>query len=267
MFKTTKLKDYLGYDPKNVDDDAVGIEIEMESNHTAFPHAPKGWTSHEDHSLKAMYNREYVTKPIHIDLVRVQLKALKDKLDMYNVVIYPSIRAGVHVHINVLQLTLQQILNVSYTYLAMERVLMGFCGPNRVGNLFCLRASDAEYLLDRLYAAKQTEHFNLLHTDDLRYASLNMSALFKHGTLEFRAMRTDPELKDIAEWAEMLVSIKHYGSELKSPVDIAADISQLGPDQWVKRVLGDDLYERVKSPSLEDNVMKDLRNIQYLLHS
>lgn len=46
-------------------------------------------------------------------------------------------RASVHVHVNVLEMTKQQLDNFLYSYLLLEDVLMSFCGEGREGNRFC----------------------------------------------------------------------------------------------------------------------------------
>lgn len=265
MFET-KVSDFIGFNA-DIPDNAVGIEIEVEGEIQPFPTAPAGWTSHEDGSLKAMYQKEYVSRPIPITEVDINLTTLKNKLVKYEAVIMDSIRAGVHIHINVLNYTLEQVLKIAYTYLAMERVLVKFCGPNREGNLFCLRASDADYLLYCIRLAVTSEDFHILSTDSIRYGSLNLSSIFKHGTLEFRAMKTEPDLSKIEDWAKILHKIKLYGSKLETPSKIADEISFYSPDLWVKKVLGDKLYDLVKYKGMDQDIMRDLRNIQYILYS
>ncbi len=62
-------------------------------------------------------------------------------------------RAGVHVHVNCQELNIIQLYNFITLYLIFEDSLVKWCGPDRVGNLFCLRAKDAEWLLFNLAGA------------------------------------------------------------------------------------------------------------------
>src|SRR3546814_18812942 len=92
-------------------------------------------------------------------------------------------------------LTMTQLYSFMTVYLILENVLVGWCGHSRCGNLFCLRASDAEWLLTSIRAAAEGRTFkHSLHSDNLRYASMNVKALGDYGSLEFRAMRGTREM-------------------------------------------------------------------------
>jgi len=266
MFETT-VSDYIGAYGDHIDKDSVGIEIELESDITPFPTAPAGWNSHVDNSLKSKFSKEYVSKPIKFEDVEKYIHRLQNKLQKSNCNILDSVRPGVHIHLNMLPSTLGQVINTTLTYLAMERTLVKFCGHNREGNLFCLRSSDAKYLLYILgRAIRGPEYFSDLHTDNIRYSSVNLNSIFKHGTLEFRAMRTDPTLNNIEDWVNILHKIKVYGCNMESSKLIPEEISFYGPDLWCKNVLGEDLFKKVNYKGLEDDIIKDMRNIQFLIY-
>lgn len=242
-----------------------GIEIELESAMHPFPGAPIGWQSHSDGSLHADYSVEYVTKgAINKEKVFSEIQKVKKKIK--DVEVLDSVRAGVHVHMNCQQMTAQQMLGVAFTYLALERSLVKYCGPNRVGNQFCLRASDAEFVFTKLYDSINTGNLSYLNDNSIRYSSLNFCSLSKFGTLEFRAMQTYSDLSRIVEWVDMLDHIKKYGMNLPSFDRIASDISFNGPVPWAKEVLGDDNFELIKDPKMEKDIMRDLRNIQPLIY-
>lgn len=260
-----KILAYFGFNPYHGD---VGIEIELESNLDPFPNAPKGWRSEVDGSLKAEFSVEYVTNnelkfedvPEAIDRVRKRISNIK---------LVEGVRSGVHVHINCQQLTVKETMLFAFTYLAMEIPLVKFCGDDREGNLFCLRAVDAEYLVDKIYYSLTKDNLNyLIHSgNSLRYSSLNFASLNKYGTLEFRAMKTYPELAKIEDWVEILRRIKSYGENLNKAVDIAYQISLESPENWMQNILGEELYKKVRYDGIEKDIMNGLRLIQPLLHA
>ena len=250
--------------PKSGD---IGIEIEMEGD-CGFPHDPGGiWYDTEDHSLRG-YCREYVTNgPLEYEDVDSAIQHLKNILYVHGVNMKQSFRAGVHVHINCLNLTLEQILTFAATYYCMETALLRYCGPNRVHNLFCLRLRDAEWPLILLKKVVEGKPPSILDTDDIRYGALNLRSLFRHGTLEFRALETTPNFGKIADWAKMLYRLRETSLHIVDRKDIAYDMSYFGPRDWVEKMVGPKFLKEIDYPDLEKDVIKDMRFVQEFLHT
>lgn len=258
-----KVKDY--YALMNTDRQ-IGIEIEMEGIGEPFPNAPAGWKSATDNSLKGEWSIEYVTNgPIFADEVPLYMDRMRTRIKNADVKMVPSIRTGVHVHINCQHNTFREVYGFALTYFAMERALTRFCGPQRVGNQFCLRISDAEYLLDKIEEAMTTNSPNRLKQLAIRYSGLNFLSLSKFGSIEFRAYQTKDNLQGIEEWIDILTRIKQYGIELKDYPTIAADISGKGPEVWMSDIIGAENYKLVEYPGIGSDIMRDLRTIQPLL--
>ncbi len=183
----------------------VGIEVELEGTGLPSKILKNGlkksyWTATTDGSLRGEALEYVLTSPIERAEVKEAIGQLYQELKISEAVIENSGRAGVHVHINVRELTFLQMYTFTLLYLVFEKVLVKFCGEGREGNLFCLRATDAEYLLYMLHRVIQTGSVNDLHTNELRYASINLTALRKYGSLEFRAMRSPVEAEVIETW-------------------------------------------------------------------
>ena len=257
------LAKLLGMNP--VDGD-IGIEIEMEGNKHFPPDYDHWWKNTEDNSLRG-YCIEYITnRPIKIGEVKDYLQHLKKILEEKGIQIYDSFRAGVHVHVNCLDLNTTQLGNFAALYYCMETALTRFCGTKREGNFFCLRLKDAEYPLTLLTSSLANNNISPLNTDDLRYAALNLRSLFRHGTLEFRAMETTPNLEKIRPWVEILYRLKEYAVKMGDRKLISYDISYFGPKTWIGKILGPDLLELLDYPDLERDVIKDMRLVQELIN-
>lgn len=215
----------------------IGIEIEVEGKR--LPHTEKYWKMEDDGSLRGE-SMEYVLRtPSSLKQAAIALKYLDVMYKKFDSVVDDSVRAGVHVHINVQHLNIIQLYNFMTVYIILEDLLTKFCGQYREGNLFCLRSGDAEYLLLCLQEAARSRRFRSLVTDDLRYASMNVKALGTYGSLEFRAMRGTRDLDLIHKWAEILLSLREVAKGFTDPNDVVNGFSECEADRFLDRCLGD----------------------------
>lgn len=228
----------------------VGVEIEVEGRN--LPPGNRYWRRDHDGSLRGAENAEYVLKqPLTLPQLKIALKSLAIDYKTCKSTIDDSVRAGVHVHVNVQDLTITQLYNYITLYLVFEELLTKYCGSTREGNLFCLRACDAEWLIQALQYAAQSRRFRTLVTDDLRYAAINVKALGTYGSLEFRAMRSTKDFDVIQTWAEVLVLLREKAKEYFEPTDIINGFSEGESSTFLTQIFGEyaelfkfDGYER-----------------------
>lgn len=218
----------------------VGIEIEVEG--TALPRTiPSHWVIHEEHSLRGE-SAEYVLRnPVDRTKVPRVLNYLRDRLlENPETQAFMGPNTSVHIHLNVQGMTLRQL----YTYLTLQVIfddlLVEYSGPTRKGNLFCLRAKDAEYMLavvcDTLRRATSGVHV-LRYDDTIRYSSINLVSLGKYGSVEIRSFRGTVDPDEIATWIEMLLCIKDASLTFRDPLDVIESFSILGQGGFLRRVL------------------------------
>lgn len=242
----------------------IGIEVEIEGealpgNIPKSTDATKYWTVTPDGSLRGEAAEFVLAHPVARDEVDVALKQLYNKLDKCKLI--DSGRAGVHVHVNVRELTIVQMYTFAMLYLVFEKALVDFCGKSRVGNLFCLRASDAEYLTFAVTNAIINSRVNTLSTNDLRYASINFTALSKYGSLEFRAMRSPVKAEVISQWVNLLLCLKDASINFKEPDELLSNVSGQGGYDFARSIFQEklDIFGVV---DWNQEVMKGLRLIQ-----
>ena len=240
MSKKTILELY-GVQPQTGRD--VGIEIEVEGKNFHMARDPDKWICTHDGSLRGDYgagqNAEYVlAAPIPRGKVATVLKSLQAYLKEAGAVLNPSSRCGVHVHINCQHMTNKEVINFVSLYLILEDLLVKFCGEDREGNLFCLRARDAEGLIDALVLAVQKDSLTGLQNDNYRYASVNLSAIKKYGSVEFRAMRTPKDFEIINTWISLLLSVYDKAAEHPDIANLIEGISHQGADRFLDQVFG-----------------------------
>ena len=243
----------------------IGIEVEVEGDNLPTRWAARAvpWRIVADGSLRGE-SREFVLRdPVPRDRYRQCLGVLRNQLENHESVIVPSNRCGVHVHINCQELEVSDVISFITTYLCLEEVLVKWCGEDRVGNLFCLRTSDAPGLIGWVKRLAATGHVGHLATDRIRYGSINLKALSTYGSLEFRAMRSDLTPGVIEKWIEMLLAVKDY-SIGKNPVDIIGQFSFQGPQDFFNGVLG--AFREDLNPC-EFDLMVGMRNAQEVAYA
>jgi hypothetical protein len=215
----------------------VGIEVEVEGH--SLPHAiPSYWHAKKDGSLRGADNCEYVLKqPCQRKSVLKFLQYLEAQLVKSKAKVDESKRTSVHVHVNMNTKSLVDCYTLVVLYYLFEDAMTRIAGDSRVGNLFCLRASDAEYIVDVLAKSARGRKFNL-NPEQLRYTSVNVCAIQTFNSIEFRALRgtTDPHV--ISEWVELLLSLKDAASKYTDPAELMGDFSRLGPEQLTEEVFG-----------------------------
>lgn len=216
----------------------LGVEIEVEG--VNLPDAPPGWRREEDGSLRGIENAEYVfRKPATLAKAQEALLALDAAYKECKTKVDDSVRAGIHVHVNVQDLSLIELFNFVTIYLVLEEILVDHCGEGRQGNLFCLRAMDAGYLIHTLRKVVAKKSFRELGIDDLRYSSMNVKALTTYGSLEFRAMRGTADMERVFNWAKLLLNLREVAKTFHDPKAVIQGFSEGEARGFVERCLGE----------------------------
>jgi len=129
-----------------------------------------------------------------------------------------------------------------YTYYLLEGVLVKYCGEHREGNRFCLRLQDSDGCYDVIRDLFSRGICNLrLHSQEsLRYAALNLAAITKYGSLEFRSMRGTLDKNVILPWVNALANIKKFAVNFQDVRDIHEKVIELGPLGFMQEVLQDE---------------------------
>lgn len=240
-----------------------GVEIEVEGENLPNKFPGREWRVEHDGSLKAAEAYEYVTKPLSIEGVRKALDVLEKAYKECSSDVHESVRAGVHVHMNVQTYSAKELFTFTTVYFIVEELLVKWCGENREGNLFCLRSSDAEYILFALQEAIEHKSWRHIKTDNLRYCSLNFQSLFKYGSLEFRSMRSTPDLDIIYEWVKILEELRDNAKLFASPLDVMMSFSGDGEAQFLRRLFPTK-HHLFTYPGYETIIRRACRRVQML---
>jgi hypothetical protein len=228
----TKLHEVLGKPLINSD---LGIEIECEGAYmkaidSAF------WKTEDDGSLRGEYphsRAEFVLKkPIPKKYVEA---ALDDLINNQKEAKFKfSFRTSTHVHVNCLGLTLDEFAAFAYLYLMFEDVFIRYCGEERRGNRFCLRVQDAEQQQDALFSLLKEgwAAAQYINQDSYRYSAMNLAALPKYGSVEFRSMRGTMDKEVLLNWTSALISLRDAAVALKDPIQVHRGLAKTSPKQF-----------------------------------
>jgi hypothetical protein len=174
----------------------IGIEVELEKVRTKSSRVPY-WTQTNDGSLK-IKGREF-TICVYSNKARQAIDILKDFLYTKDT----SIRTSIHIHLNVDDLTHEQVALFAYYYFIFETPLIKYSG-GRFQNFFCVpinqwwRGSP-----NTIFQWKKYSSINI-------YPTTHESKNHHLHTIEFRSMRGNINPDYIQNWVDLIVNLKHF---------------------------------------------------------
>lgn len=229
----------------------IEVEIEFEDKGSGLPegvYVPDGWVSHSEHSLRN--GIEYVfDKPAGPLGMSKRVGRLYDHLDKLPVV-WDSIRTSVHTHINMSNETLLDTYKFITAYTLLEEVILNYCDQRRRGNLFCLNVKEGESLAHQLksdIANYKCLSFAANHVNSIRYAGMNLAALHRFNSLEFRSLHGGANRSEVIQWSKMLKHLLVHSKRYRSPqtiidkyfvTDPLVFMRSLLPPAFVRKITG-----------------------------
>jgi hypothetical protein len=205
--------------------DYIGVEIEVERPPRSIL-TSLFWKSVPEGSLRN--GAEFKTYPLR----PIYLPYAMDYMDGYMKTGKPdfSERTSVHVHVDFRHQTLLDLVKLMMVYLAFERYLYLYAGPDRFKSNFCVPMSLMNVgLLSEVHQAvegnKLNFHFlmdNLMGMMPGKYSGFNIKSLNvpqndgvheSSGTIEFRHMSGTADPSRIVEWVSILLRMKSYAIE------------------------------------------------------
>jgi len=245
-----------------------GVEVEVEGS-PRTEDLPN-WNATRDGSLRGSGALEYVLRqPVSLDAAKKAVQDLYNNIKQSGGKIRRSMRAGIHVHVNCQDLTIRQLGTVIAAYYAFEEVLTERFGEDRVGNLFCLRLADAEYISTALHRAFVNKNFDSLTSDNIRYAAMNLNALSRYGSLEFRAMETPTTPGSILEWIDILARLRETHASFSDASDLLSAFSAGGIENAIDIIFGGGKEAALirAVPGYEEKIYNGIRDTQYWVYS
>lgn len=255
----------------------IGVEVELEGVATKGIKEDCELLRHtHDYSLRGALCGELLFDcPLKGGDVVTALTALETYVLKYETVPIRSSRTSTHVHIDVRDLSIDQLRNFIIVYLSTERLLSTYCGKAREENIFCVPIYKSSKLVKSLSLLFEESEIglnrmtNLLgaFSDSIRYGALNFNSLWKHGTLEFRMLRGEYEANKIIEWINILLSIKKYAinattEEIQAPNHLFSTNCEV----YVDAIFGE-YANTLKYDGYEHDIVKGARVAHDVMHS
>lgn len=245
------VRSHLGITPKKFHDQgfSVGIEIEAEGVHLPTDYTGKFWRTVPENSLRQ--GIEYVLKtPLPIEGAQKACDEFEEIMKLADAEFYDSLRTSTHIHVNVIHLNLHSLFKVICASWLVESLLVHMHGPNRVGNLFCLRLQDADFLgrifiedIEGLFSPKDTRygHSFLYRSGDQgnRYAATNLASIRKFGSVEYRFMKGMYTSTELMTWTKALQSLVANAVTYPTINEMADDALYGNATLFLKKLFGE----------------------------
>jgi hypothetical protein len=248
----------------------IGLEHEYEGvkDRTLPKHTYADfWTHHEEGSLKD-HGAEYVfaTPMFGIDAYNaLEWLILHAKDSGWKC----TKRTGIHVHLDVRDLTVPQLAGLCILYAAVEPILYHWIGDGRDSSHFCIpmyRADEAlagtcSIIRSAFQDDKGDGHTALVLAEDFqRYAGFNLQALHKFGSIEFRQLQTTHDLDRVVDWVNMVMSFKATALKLpQSDGAVVRMIQRMGAKDLLNYVFPSQIADKLyTSKSEEEFVIRGL---------
>ena len=221
--------------PKNF----MGVEVELENiNPSRNGSLPPSWRTVGDGSLRGDGMEFVLREPMFgQDLVEA-LQGLYEHLGKKQKNFRISERTGIHLHMDMRECSMEEVRKFLLVYTVMERLLFKYSGITREQSIFCIPIHKSEYYLDMYHMLGQrgsTVHSFLQRYH--RYASLNLNALLRFGSVEFRHMPTSSDVGEIIRWINVVQSIKKFTSSTSlTGLSLLARIEKYDPVALIEEV-------------------------------
>lgn len=136
-----------------------------------------------------------------------------------------SYRCSTHVHMDVRDLDRDRFLSLVIIYLMYERYLFDFWGQNRYKNIYCIPINNCYTLMRPLLTLGKESNEAIIRdilssfSEGNRYCALNVAALIKYGSIEFRHGHGTFDQEKLLNWINVLQCLKRYA--------LSTDVEQL----------------------------------------
>lgn len=224
----------------------VGIEHELENSSSEdMDWSSDYWKAESDGSLR-MRGIEYVLKA---PLAGVELQHAINTLSRYvrRSDMQANERTSTHLHIDARDMNVKQLVTFFVVYTTFERAIFSLCDQSRMDNNFCVPTYKSGGVIGRVRAVNNdpdsVSRMQELASSDYRYAAMNMAALQRFGSLEFRMRETLVDDDQLIDWINIFLSIKDFAMmHGNSPVeDVIARLSKMEQARVTKFIFGEKL--------------------------
>jgi len=191
----------------------------------------KQWDVVQDHSLRGDSAKEFLFKaPYKGDALRLALYSVGHIFESAGKTSLYSPRCGTHVHINTMDMNIEEYAIHLLLYLFMEPTLLSYCGADRKNSIYCVPATGSSDILETvasffhcvntcasLPGSEQSlmNGYETLISSWPKYCAVNIGKdKGAQGTFEYRSLETTTNTEALMEWINILLDIRNYAAVL-----------------------------------------------------
>lgn len=219
----------------------TGLEFECENVKVALPAIDEAgyWKQEKDDSLRGSSMEFVLREPLFGEDLTDALKWFCQWASENN--FESNYRTGMHVHIDVRNLEANQLVSLLVYYALFEPVLFKWVGDGREGSIFCMPFYKAEGAIEDVIKAFKTPTKMKDYAAKIdRYAGLNLNALSKYGSVEWRHLQTTFDYDRVLKWVNIAQSFKRYAKNRPlNPQELLAELSKLGAHEMFFNIVGE----------------------------
>ena len=185
----------------------LGIEIEVENIRENFDdYEEYFWSCKEDNSLRN-HGVEYVSNVLIGEQIVYALLTIAHHIPASAIF---SQRTSIHIHMNVRDMTPDQVAKFMLSYLVVERLFYLFAGCNRDKNIFCVPLYDLTIIEHLFKYIKAFPNYPAPQKENTRYSGLNFDPISTFGSLEFRQLPGTHDVSRLLTWINFILCLKQF---------------------------------------------------------
>ena len=237
----------------------VGVEVEFEGVKDGEQLPKEDWVSYwegkldrslHDHGWEYVFSRPMFGEDVVAAVTALCAHAKKKKYKT-------SIRTGLHVHVDVRDMTQIELARMVVLYSLFEKAVYRFVGNNREENVFCMPwhvADQVAFHANNIISEGNDIRRAAEALENEKYGGLNLDSLARFGSVEFRHALTTTDADWILKWINLCLSFRRAAQKLDaSPLELIHNLSAVGVDEF-SRIVFEDQFESIWYPQLEHDV-------------
>lgn len=249
---------------------AVGLEFELENmpmTGEMMRTCPLDWRITEDGSLRDNGIEMVLQRPLYGRDLTTALNQLSEWLRNFEP--RTSKRTSVHVHLDVRDMSIEQVVTMTLLYLTFERAICHYHGNQRVNNIFCLpyfKAPNLFHLLGDCLGNQNPDRIGDALSWTTKYCAYNLASMFRQGSVEFRHMPGCTDMERVTEWINLIFCLKAAAMDGVDPIRIPEMLSGNGVLGMAEMVFGGELSRKLWYPEFEQDGYSGVRLAQDVIH-
>jgi hypothetical protein len=196
-------------------DHFIGVEVELEGRpDDQLRNPPNLWRIVHDGSLRN--GAEFIfNEPLKGRAIIDALSSLQRFIDSDGS-FHASARCGIHVHLDIRDMSTKQLVNFLMVYILMEKITFSYVDMSRLKNPYCrpLCNSTFKHILHKLNSLEDDSDTNvskllaIADSNAEKYAALNIRPITSFGSVEFRMHEGSTNIMRLAEWINIILALK-----------------------------------------------------------